>query len=333
MAPLQLGIIGAGLIWIREHQKALAQLSDVFEPVAFCEINGERRAALASEFPHAFVTESHAALLALPNVDVVLVLTPIAMNAQMAAAALRAGKDTIMEKPIARSTAEANALLQTARESGKRLFVAEHMAYRPAEEVVNAALNSGVIGEPVLWQCVRHWAVDPDPEQGALRYDSTPWRKSAEFPLGVMFDGGIHTVAMMSNLFGQPATVSASGRKLREGYGEYDQVAAFMRYDNGLTGMLSFSQWMPPMQSHFHIHGTRGILVFEPRQLIIQVLGQPDRVIGLPEGDGRMAMWRAIAAAFTGGADPHYTLKRALNDVALLEAIDRSIKQSASQIC
>ncbi len=333
MPPLRLGVIGAGLIWIREHQRALAQLRDVFEPVAFCEVSAERRAALAAEFPGAFVTDSHQALLARPNVDVVLVLTPIALNAQMAAAALRAGKDTIMEKPIARSTAEARALLQTARDSGKRLYVAEHMAYRPAEQVVSAVLASGAIGDPVLWQCVRHWAVDPDPEQGALRYDSTPWRKSAEFPLGVMFDGGIHTVAVMSNLFGQPATVSASGRKLRDGYGEYDQVAAFMRYDNGLAGMLSFSQWMPSMQSHFHIHGTRGILVVEARQAIAQVHGQADVIHPFPEGDGRMHMWRAFAAAFTGGAEPHYTLERASNDVALLEAVDRAIKTGASAKC
>ncbi len=333
MTPLRLGVIGAGLIWIREHQKALAQLRNVFEPVAFCEINAERRAALAAEFSDAFITESHETLLALPNVDVVLVLTPIALNAQMAAAALRAGKDTIMEKPVARSTGEANGLAQLALQSGKRLYVAEHMAYRPAEEVITAVLASGAIGEPVLWQCIRHWAVDPDPLQGTLRYDSTPWRKSAEFPLGVMFDGGIHTVAVMSNLFGQPATVGASGRKLRQGYGEYDQVAAFVRYDNGLAGMLSFSQWMPPMQSHFHIHGTSGILVVEPRQVIVQVHGQPDVIHPFPEGDGRMHMWRAFADAFTGGAEPRYTLQRASNDVALLEAVDRAIKTGESQKC
>lgn len=330
MTALRLGVIGAGLIWIREHQKALAQLRDVFEPVAFCEINAERRAALAAEFPRSKITDNHQTLLALPEVDAVLVLTPIVLNAQMAAAALRAGKDTIMEKPIARSTAEAEALLQIARESGRRLYVAEHMAYRPGEETIKAILNSGEIGEPVLWQCVRHWAVDPDPEQGALRYDSTPWRKTAEFPLGVMFDGGIHTIAVLGNLFGHPSSVAASGRKLREGYGEFDQVAAFMRYGNGLAGMLSFSQWMPPMQSHFHIHGARGILVVEPRQVTVQSHGQPDRVIALPDGDGRMAMWRAFARAFTGGAEPHYTLQRAAGDVALLEAVERAIKSGVS---
>lgn len=333
MTPIRLGVIGAGLIWIREHQKALAALSETFVPVAFCEINAERRAALAAEYPNAVVTDSHEALLALPEVDAVLVLTPIALNAQIAAAALRAGKDTIMEKPIARSTAEAQTLLAIAQTSGKRLYVAEHMAYRPGEETIRAILDSGEIGDPVLWQCVRHWAVDPDPAQGSLRYDSTPWRKSAEFPLGVMFDGGIHTIAVLGNLFGHPSSVAASGRKLREGYGEFDQVATFMRYANGLAGMLSFSQWMPPMQSHFHIHGTRGILVVEPRKVTVQIHGQPDRVIALPEGDGRMAMWRAFARAFTEGAEPHYTPARAATDVALLEAVERAIKSGASAKC
>lgn len=333
MPPIRLGVIGAGLIWIREHQKALAELRETFVPVAFCEVNAERRAALAEEYANAVISDNHEALLALPVVDAVLVLTPIALNAQMAAAALRAGKDTIMEKPIARSKGEAETLLQIAHASGKRLYVAEHMAYRPGEETIKAILDSGEIGEPVLWQCVRHWAIDPDPAQGNLRYDSTPWRKAAEFPLGVMFDGGIHTIAVLGNLFGHPTSVAASGRKLRDGYGEFDQVATFMRYASGLAGMLSFSQWMPPMQSHFHIHGTRGILVVEPRQVTVQVHGQTDRVIALPEGDGRMAMWRAFARAFTDGIEPHYTARRAAADVALLEAVERAIKTGGSQAC
>lgn len=332
MSIVRLGVIGAGLIWVREHRKALAQLSEVFQPVAFCEVNAERRAALAQDFPTATIVEQPEPLLQREDIDAVLVLTPITLNAPVAMAALQAGKHVIMEKPIARSAAEAQTLARTAQQLGKRLFVAEQMAYRPSNQTIADTLDSGVIGDIVLWDCIRHFAVDPDPAQGDLRYDSTPWRKNPDFPLGTMFDGGIHLVAILSSLFGQPTAASANGHKLREGYGDYDQVVAFLQYANGTSGHLSFSQWMPPMQNHFHIHGTRGILMIEPTQLIVQRKDQPDQIVPLPEGDGRMAMWRAFAAAFQDGSTPIYTPQRAIQDVALLEAINHAIKLGQRQL-
>jgi predicted dehydrogenase len=231
-----------------------------------------------------------------------------------------------MEKPIARSQAEASTLVQTARQAQKRLFVAEQSAYQPSNEILVELLASGEVGEIVMWDCIRHYAVDPDTAHGALRYDSTPWRKEGDFPLGAMFDGGIHLIAMLSSVFGQPDAVTASGRKLREGYGEYDHVITFLQYANGLTGVLSFSQWMPPMQSHFHIHGASGIVVVESDRLVVQKKDVLEHIIPLPGGDGRSAMWRAFADAFQGGREPRYTPEQAMRDVALLEATSQSIK-------
>src|SRR5690606_25884666 len=106
MLPVRLGVIGAGLIWIRRHQATLATLQDVFRPVAFADPSEERRGQAAEQYPDAAMVSDYQDLLALPDVEAVLVLTPIALNAQVALAALQAGKDVIMEKPIARSAAE-----------------------------------------------------------------------------------------------------------------------------------------------------------------------------------------------------------------------------------
>ena len=262
MTHIRLGVIGAGLIWIREHQRTLAQLSDVFTPVAFCELSAERRAALQRDFPAAAIFEQQEHLLAQPDIDAVLVLTPIALNAPTATAALLAGKDVIMEKPIARSVAEAQALIDTARRVGRRLYVAEQLAYRPAEDTISALIASGEIGDVVLWEYIQHWSQNPDPERGALRYDSTPWRKNAEFPLGVMFDGGIHLIAALSTLFGQPATVTANGRKLREGYGEYrpgGRVYALSQRANRHAQLLAVdAAHAEPLSHSWHAGHSRG---------------------------------------------------------------------------
>jgi scyllo-inositol 2-dehydrogenase (NADP+) len=320
-------VIGAGLIWTREHRRALAQLNNVFETTAFCEVSAERRAALHTDFPTARITDSAEALFSVADIDIALVLTPIALNAPTALAALEAGCDVIMEKPIARSAVEGRALIERAAGLGRRVCVAEHMAYRPANAAIAAQLAAGAIGDVVLWEWVRHWQGDPDPQQGAMRYDQTDWRRNPDFPLGAMFDGGIHSAAVLSTLFGQPQTVLASGRKLRAGYGDYDHVVTHMRYGNGMTGTFSFSQYMPTAQSHFDIYGTRGTARIDAKQMLIQRADAPDTVIPLPAEDGRMAMWREFAEVFTQRREPRYSASDAVNDVAMLEATARSIEE------
>ena len=105
-------------------------------------------------FPEALVVSDYLEVLALPQVDAVLVLTPIALNAPVAMAALDAGKDVIMEKPIARSVAEAAALLDKAQAAGRKLFVLEQMGYRRAEEILAETIASGEIGDLVMWERV-----------------------------------------------------------------------------------------------------------------------------------------------------------------------------------
>ena len=74
-------MICTGLIWIRTHQPILETMTDAFTPVAFCDISPERRAALAQDFPDARVLSEYQRLRNLAEVEAVLVLTPIALNA------------------------------------------------------------------------------------------------------------------------------------------------------------------------------------------------------------------------------------------------------------
>src|SRR5262245_40084524 len=211
MMPIRLGVVGVGRIWMRTHQAILATLTDVFQPAAFCDARAERRAAIAAEFPAALVLADVQQLLALPALDAVLVLTPLALNAPIAQAALRAGKDVIMEKPIARSVAEGQALIATARQAGRRLFVTEQMGYGQVGDTLAALLAARAVGDLLMWDRVQHW--EAEPASKPLSYAATEWRKQADFPLGALFDGGIHLIASLSTVFGAPNSVYAAGRR------------------------------------------------------------------------------------------------------------------------
>lgn len=326
MPPLRLGVIGAGLIWIRRHQHTLATLPAAFTPVAFADPSPERRAQAAASYPDAVVVAGHQELLALPEVDAVLVLTPIALNAPVALAALHAGKDVIMEKPIARSVAEGAHLIETARQMGKRLYVTEQMGYRRGEEILAETIASGAIGDLVMWERVEH--LEGDKAQGPMSFASTGWRKEANFPLGTLFDGGIHVVAALTRVFGRPERVWATGKKLGEEYGEFDHVAMFFAYANGSTGILSHSSRLSPDRNHFTVYGSAGTIVVEWNRLTVIQHGQEARVVELPDEDANLAMWQALADAFHAGSTPYYTAERALQDVLILETVDQAIHQN-----
>ena len=324
MAPIRLGVIGTGLIWIRTHQAILETHGDTFALIAFCDLDEQRRATLAREFPGATVVGEQQELLAMPEVEAVLVLTPIALNAPTARAALLAGKHVIMEKPIARSVAEGRDLIATARQAGKHLFICEQLAYRHAEDALREIIATGEIGELIMWERVHH--LEADTGQGAMRYESTAWRKQADFPLGTMFDGGIHLIAGLSKVFGIPETVVATGRKLRPEYGEYDYIATMFQYAGGITGMVSYSTCLPATHNHFHVIGTSGTIVVEAKRISVEKPGEPQRVVELEQENAYVAMWHALAQAFRDQRDPFYTPEKALHDVAILQAVDQAIK-------
>jgi predicted dehydrogenase len=324
MRPTRLGVVGVGLIWSRVHQPHLARLQDVFELVAFCDVSAERRAAIAAEFPQARVTGDYHELLAMPEVEAVLVLTPIALNEAVALDALRAGKDLLLEKPIARSVATGTQIVEAARQAGRRLFVTEQIGYRQADDALRELLAAGEIGELIMWGRVQHRILATQPEP--MNYTSTPWRMRPDFPLGNLFDGGIHLIASVTGLFGTPASIFAAGsKKFRAGYGAYDQVSMLFRYRDGLTGTLSHSDCLFEGQNHFHVHGTEGVISWTPERIVIQKPDQPARSIDLPAENPYTNMWRAIAAAWPAQRQPAYTAERALRDLMVIEQVGQSI--------
>ncbi len=324
MKSVKLGVIGLGLIWQRIHKDILTEQQDYFVPTAFCDLSEERRAATAAEFPNATVVADYRELLAMPELEVIQVLTPIAYNAPTALAALEAGKDVIMEKPIARSVAEGQRLVDTAKRLGRKLYITEQLAYRRAEEQVATLLAEGAIGDLILWERVQH--LEGDIGKGAMRYESTPWRKEANFPLGTLFDGGVHLIAGLSRIFGAPESVAATGRKLREEYGEYDQVTMLFHYANQLSGTLSHSAYLPATKNYFYIHGTEGVMSVEQNQVLIERNDGSSRSVALSTENAYDRMWPAIIHAHQQGEAAYYTPARALQDVAILEAVDQAIK-------
>jgi predicted dehydrogenase len=127
--PLRVGVVGAGVIAQVMHLHYLAELRDMFEVAAVCDVVGENATACADRYGGSAYTDWHD-LIAAP-IDAVLVLTS-GSHADIAIAAAQAGRHVFTEKPMCFSVDEGKAMVAAADEAGVTLMVGYPKRYDPA---------------------------------------------------------------------------------------------------------------------------------------------------------------------------------------------------------
>jgi scyllo-inositol 2-dehydrogenase (NADP+) len=326
MAKIRIGVVGAGLIWKRAHRPALQLFGDQAEVTAFSAASEKTRREVGQSYPGVPVYSDYRQLVASPDVDWVLVLTPIPLNAPVSKAALQAGKHVFVEKPMARTLAEGEELVRIADETGRHLYVLEQDVYLTYLHSAEEVIRSGEIGEVITYEIVAHELFDATPEHSAGGYGATQWRIHADFPLGPLFDGGHHPIARLSRLFGMPASIYASGRRTRPTYGEFGHVLMHCEHDSGVRGSFSHASVLSERRNHLYIWGTQGVLSVDRNQLVIDRNDGSQRTVPLPTQKSYEVMWQALFRAITEGRDPYYTRERAFQDLRILLAVQRSIQ-------
>jgi predicted dehydrogenase len=150
--PLRIAIIGAGDRGRGTYGRWCLEHPDQAKVVAIADTNPERRAALAAD--HALADgqafgDWRELLAHDGSTDVVVIATPDRDHAEPAIAALAAGHDVILEKPIAPTPDGVRAVAEAAARSGGSVTVAHVLRYTPFFGAVKRALDEGMIGELV----------------------------------------------------------------------------------------------------------------------------------------------------------------------------------------
>lgn len=326
-------LVGAGLIWESAHRHNIDRLASVFTVAGVCARNVDTRAPVVKAYPDAREISSLEQLFS-PSVidqfDALLVLTPIALNAPVAVRALEAGKIVFLEKPAAMSLSQCTALESAAAASSGRLYILENHYYDERVGAATGLVKSGRIGTPVGWERTAHFTMGGSRNQ-AGPYGASSWRMHADFPLGIMFDGGIHDLAGMRSFSGAVDTVFASGRSLREEFGEYDLITTQVQYKSGVIGSFSHSAALPRNSNYTIIRGTEGTITFTEDGL--RATDAEGNAEDLPV-EGRRShdiMWDEIAQAVAEDRESRYTVAEGLADVRTLLAVERSIKTKRAE--
>ncbi len=327
-APIRLGVVGPGLIWDNAHRDVLLALPSSFEVTAFLARSDSTLSKAHGQVPSASLYHDYGAFLEAPEIDAVVLLTPIPQNAPMTIRALEAGKAVFVEKPFAVSVAEGNKVRDASARAGTPVYVLEQAPYAQLWDRVGEIIRAGRIGTPATYEKVRHVFLDTDEDQSG-GYGTTGWRIDTTFPIGNFFDGGVHDLAVHAKLFGSPARLRAWGNSFRPAFGEFDHVSTVFRYESGLTGFFSHSAFLGGRRNYFTIRGTEGLIHIDEAGAFLESKRGASETIPADAASAHEQMWRALADSAASGVTPPYSLEHAARDLSLLEHIAASLHRQA----
>lgn len=269
------GLIGSGFMG-RTHAFAFNAVNRVFslpvvadfEILADVDADAAMRAAATLGFRRA--TGSWRELVTDPAVDVVAITTPNTLHAEMALAAIAAGKHVYCEKPLAPTVAEARAMTLAAERAGVVTAVGFNYLKNPMLKLARDIIARGDIGEIRTFQGIHSEDFMADASQ------PWTWRLDPAGGGGALADIGSHIIATARYLVGPIERVlgdTATAIKTRPvALGakdhrpvEVDDVArAHVRFANGATGSIE-ANWIATgrkMRHDFEVSGSKGAIAF-----------------------------------------------------------------------
>jgi len=204
---LRLGLVGCGVMG-RRHVQAMGRLKQAgrmeYDLTALVDVlpeNATQAKALAEDklgCRPATYNSVESALTA-GTVDALLVTTTPETHAEIALAALGAGLDVMVEKPIALSVADGRRMVAAAHAAGRTLAVAENYRRDPINRLAKALIDGGAVGRPFL-------AVQTSSSSGEFVI-LTPWRHRKDRG-GIVLDMGVHYTDILEYYLGPIDTVA-----------------------------------------------------------------------------------------------------------------------------
>ncbi len=273
------GLIGTGFMG-KSHAIAWRGVRAVFGDVpdirleALCEVSRELAEARAGAFGFRRATDDWRSLLDDPAVDVISITAPNAFHAEMAIAALEAGKHVWCEKPMAPAFAEAEAMREAARRTGRVAILGYNYIQNPAIGHIRKLLSEGAIGP------VNHIRLEMDEDFMADPDAPFHWRNEKVSGYGVIDDFAVHPLSIVSDLFGEVRQVmvemikpypdrpdGATGK--RREVQTHDVAAALIRLANGVSGTLNVSRtaWGRKSRIAIQIFGAGGSILFDQERM------------------------------------------------------------------
>jgi len=255
METLRTAIVGCGKVG-HLHAKALSRLSEsVF--VAVCDTNLQRAQQFAAEYKVKAYQDVED-MIASSGVESLTVCTPHPLHAEPAIKAANAGVHVLIEKPLASSLQDCDAILNAAKRSGVRIgTTCQRRFYTPCQRI-KRAIEEGKLGRPILGSVAMYGWRDQ------AYYKSDAWRGSWKAEGGgVLVNQAPHQLDLLQWYMGPIDELFGYWDNLNHPYIEVEDTAiAVLRFKNGALGNIVVSNSQnPALYGRVYVHGSNGASV------------------------------------------------------------------------
>ena len=264
MEKVKIGVIGLGGVAQLVHLPNLTKIPNV-DLTAVAEINKSRRQIISDKFNVKQIYSNHKEMLSKSDVEAVIIATPTSTHTEIAIDCLNAGKDVLVEKPLAISHQEAKKIVDVAKKNKKKLMVGMNLRYRPDTMLLRSFINTNEIGEPFYIKC------------GWIRKQSSneKWfTKKQESGGGVIIDLGIHLLDLALWLLDYPEISSVSTQNFFHNTKNVEDTSInCIKCKNSAVINLEVSWSLPIEKDHFFldVYGTKGSFSSNPFSLYKRV--------------------------------------------------------------
>ena len=265
---LRVGIAGYGLAGRYFHAPLLKGCG--FEVVAIQTNNEERKQHALSDFPDTTVVTTIEELVS-KDLDLVVVASANLVHAEHATAAINAGIPVVVDKPMGRTLAETELIVDAAKKASVGLSTFFNRRWDSDALTIKKVLASGALGEV--------HRIDSRFERFRPELNATSWREnmSAADGGGQLLDLQPHLISTAIDWFGKAELVTATVRSLRGGAD--DDSVLVLRHESGTMSYLSASAVVGAPGPRIRILGTKGALVIndlDPQEALLRAGKYPE---------------------------------------------------------
>lgn len=272
MATLNFAILGCGRI-SRKHIDAIEKANGA-RLVAVCDTDAKRASSVAQKLGIPSFTDLDDMMRAVPEIDVVNVLTPTGYHAEHAVRVAGYKKHVVVEKPMALRLEDADEMILACDRAGVRLFVVKQNRYNVPVQRLRTALEAGRFGKLVMGTVRVRWCRRQD------YYDQDAWRGTWELDGGVLANQASHHVDLLMWMLGDVQSVYAKTATRLVNVETEDTAAVVVQFTNGALGIIEATTATRPvdLEGSLSILGERGTVViggFAVNELVTWKFEQP----------------------------------------------------------
>jgi predicted dehydrogenase len=304
--------------------------------VAVCDIAPEKAQTLGEKYAIPWFSNTHQMMTQLGDkIDVISVLTPSGYHCKNVLELARYGKHLCVEKPMALTLKDADAMIEACKQAGIYLFVVKQNRLNLPIQKLKQALNQGRLGKLVLGSICLRWC------RPQSYYDNDKWRGSMALDGGVFANQASHFIDLLQWLMGNVESVVAKGATRLVNIEAEDTGIALLKFSNGALGVVEATTAARPsnLEGSLTILGEKGTVEIggigvnemrvwkftEPQEedeVIFGKLKEEQHINNL----GHLNYLKTVIQTLKYGAPPFLDGKEGRRSLELLVAIYESIE-------